>query len=399
MRIALFSGNYNYIREGANQALNRLVRYAGDRGHEVRVYSPVTDTPAFEPEGTLVPVPSVALPMRNEFRLALRLPRHIQEDIRSFGPGLIHFSTPDILCTRAQTFARRLGLPVVASLHTRFETYLDFYGLGWARPFAEGHLRRFYRRSDHVLAPTPAIVAEMKRLRGDDRVSLWSRGVDRELFSPSRRDRSWRQQHGWADTDVVVLFFGRLVLEKGVKDFIATVRHLQSEGVAVKPLVVGAGPAQNLFAALPDASLTGHLDGVELARAVASADILIHVSQTEAFGNVVLEAMASGLAIVSSDSGSSKALIKHGRSGLLCPAHDLDKLTGEVARLARDSERRRRLGAAARLESNAFDWNAACESVLDAYAQLARTDSIGARRQSGLDESEHVKETLDARRQ
>jgi len=97
-------------------------------------------------------------------------------------------STPDILGTRAQTFAKRIGVPVVASLHTRFETYFEHYGLGWARPLAEAHLRRFYRRCDHVLAPTPAIVAELKRVRGDEAVSLWSRGVDRDLFSPARRD-------------------------------------------------------------------------------------------------------------------------------------------------------------------------------------------------------------------
>src|SRR6185503_11258916 len=166
MRVALFSGNYNYLREGANQALNRLVGDLGRSGHRVRVYSPVTETPAFEPEGELVPVPSIELPVRREFRLALGLPRAVREDVRRFDPDLFHVSTPDILGTRAQTFAKRLGVPVVASLHTRFETYFRYYGAGVLRPLAEAHLRRFYRRSDHVLAPTPAIVEEMKRLRG-----------------------------------------------------------------------------------------------------------------------------------------------------------------------------------------------------------------------------------------
>src|ERR1043165_7556564 len=116
MRIALFSGNYNYVREGANQALNRLVRHVEDQGHEVRVYSPVTDTPAFEPEGELVAVPSVRLPVRGEFRLALGLAAHLREDIRGFAPDLVHVSTPDILGTRAQSFAMQLGVPVVASM-------------------------------------------------------------------------------------------------------------------------------------------------------------------------------------------------------------------------------------------------------------------------------------------
>lgn len=379
MRIALFSGNYNYIREGANQALNRLVSYAEDHGHQVRVYSPVTDTPAFEPEGTLVPVPSVKLPVRSEFRLALGLPAALRNDIRRFAPDLIHVSTPDILGTRAQTFAKHLRVPIVASLHTRFETYLDFYRLGWARPLAEAHLRRFYRRSDHVLAPTPALVDALKRLRGDCHVSLWSRGVDRALFRPDRRDPQWRRAQGWSEADTVVLFFGRLVLEKGVGDFIEAVQRLQGQGVAVRPLVIGAGPAERLFAALPDAVLTGHLDGTDLARAVASADMLLHPSRTEAFGNVVLEAMASGIAIVSSNSDSSTALIRHGQTGILYPAGDMGGLVAHVARLSVDPDRRRALGTGARIASEAFSWEDACGSALEAYllcVERSKCDSL-----------------------
>jgi glycosyltransferase involved in cell wall biosynthesis len=370
MRVALFTGNYNYVREGANQALNRLVDRGLQEGHEFRIYSPVTDTPAFEPVGELVPVPSIPIPMRSEFRLATGLPRGTREDVRLFAPDLIHVSTPDILGTRAQTFAKQLGVPIVASLHTRFETYFEHYGLGWARPLAEAHLRRFYRRSDHVLAPTPGIVEEMKRLRGDGRVSLWSRGVDRELFDPGRRDLAWRREHGFGDDDVAVLFFGRLVLEKGVRDFVAIVRHLRARGLAVKPLVVGAGPAADEFEPLGDAVLTGHLDGPDLARAVASADILIHPSRTEAFGNVVLEAMASSLAIVSADTDSSRQLIEHGRSGVLVAAPDADAFGAEIAALTADPQRRQQLGSEARKASGQFSWDAASDCVLAAYRSV-----------------------------
>ena len=367
MRVALFSGNYNYLREGANQALNRMVAYAERNGFKFRVYSPITDTPAFEPAGDLVAVPSIPLPGRSEFRLAPGLPRAIREDVRRFAPDLIHLSTPDILSTRAQTFARHLGIPVIASLHTRFETYFGYYGLGWARPLAEAHLRRFYRRCDHVLAPTPAIVAEIQRLRGDEAVSLWSRGVDRDLFDPRRRDLEWRRAQGFADGDVVLLFFGRLVLEKGVSDFAAVVQRLRARGVAVKPLVVGAGPAREAFEPLGDAVFTGHLDGPDLARAVASADILLHPSRTEAFGNVVLEAMASGLAVVCADAESARALAGGGRAILLCAT---DQLTDAVGDLCRNADRRRALGILARQESGRFDWDEASRSVLRAYRSV-----------------------------
>lgn len=370
MRIALFSGNYNYLREGANQALNRLVAHAEREGHEVRIYSPVTATPAFEPAGTLVAVPSVALPVRDEFRLALSLPSRIRDDIRAFAPDLVHVSTPDILGTRAQTFAKRLGVPIVASLHTRFEAYLGYYGMEWLRPLAEAHLRRFYRRCDHVLVPTPAIAEEMRRLRGDDRVSVWSRGVDRDLFNPSRRDQGWRRAHGLADEDVALLFFGRLVLEKGVGDFVATVRRLSEREIPVRPLVVGGGPASDAVAALEGAVLTGHLEGPELARAIASADILLHPSRTETFGNVVLEAMASGLAIVCADAPSARALLEDGTSGLI--GEDVVAFVTAIAELAVDAERRRELGTAARLASAGFSWDAASDSALRAYRETLR---------------------------
>ena len=369
MRVALFSGNYNYVREGANQALNRLVGRGLEKGHEFRIYSPVTDTPAFEPVGDLVPVPSIPIPLRSEFRLAMGLPSRVRDDVRRFAPDLVHVSTPDILGTRAQTFAKQLGVPIVASLHTRFETYFEHYGLGWARPLAEAQLRRFYRRSDHVLAPTLAIVEEMKQLRGDAQVSLWSRGVNRELFDPERRDMDWRRAQGFGDDDLVLLFFGRLVLEKGVRDYVAIVQRLRDQGLPVKPLVVGAGPADGEFRPLGGAVLTGHLDGPDLARAIASADILIHPSRTEAFGNVVLEAMASGLAIVSANTDSSRQLIKSGCSGVLC-SDDRHETFADAVVALQDTDARRSLGAEARNASTRFSWDGASDSVLDEYRSV-----------------------------
>jgi len=235
---------------------------------------------------------------------------------------------------------------------------------------AEAHLRRFYRRSDHVLAPTLAIFEEMKQLRGDAQVSLWSRGVDRELFDPKRRDMDWRRAQGFGDDDLVLLFFGRLVLEKGVRDYVAIVQRLRDQGLPVKPLVVGAGPADGEFRPVGGAVLTGHLDGPDLARAIASADILVHPSRTEAFGNVVLEAMASGLAIVSADTDSSRQLIEHGRSGVLVSAPDADAFGAEIATLIADPQRRQQLGSEARKASARFSWDAASDSVLAAYRSL-----------------------------
>ena len=123
LRIALFSGNYNYVRDGANQALNRLVGYLLRQGAQVRVYSPTVDEPAFEAVGDVVSVPAVAAPGRPEYRLPLRIPRAVRRDLAAFAPNIIHVASPDVVSHRAISWARQRSIPVVASVHTRFETY------------------------------------------------------------------------------------------------------------------------------------------------------------------------------------------------------------------------------------------------------------------------------------
>ena len=373
MRVALFSGNYNYLREGANRALNKLVDFLErEAGCTVRVYSPVTDTPAFEPAGTLVSVPSIPLPVRGEFRLALGLPRAVRRNLARFDPQIVHVSTPDILGTRAQSWAIARGVPLVASMHTLFETYLAYYGLGWLRPLAGAHLRRFYRRPDHVFAPTPALVSEIKMQRQDDHASVWSRGVDRELFDPAKRDMAWRRAQGIADDEVAVLFFGRLVLEKGIDIYAEVMRALHQRG-KIRALVVGTGPHESAFDVIDGAILTGHLEGKDLARAVASSDLMLTPSVTETFGQVVLEAMASGLPVVSADAPNARALLVEGKSGVLCPPRDVRAFSQAVEAFAKSPERRGQMGAAARKASAAYDWDVASESVAKVYRAVCKT--------------------------
>lgn len=370
VRVALFSGNYNYLREGANRALNKLSGYLErEAGCTVRVYSPVTQTPAFEPEGTLVPVPSIALPVRSEFRLALGLPPSIRRDLDRFDPHIVHVSTPDILGTRAQSWAAAHGIPHVASMHTLFETYLAYYGLDWLRPLAERHLNRFYRRADHVFAPTPVLVEKLRGLRGDGRASVWSRGIDRDMFSPLKRDMAWRRTLGIADDDIVVLYFGRLVKEKGIDIYTDVIARLQDRG-RIRALVVGEGPARSGFDNIDTAVLTGHLEGDDLARAVASADIMLAPSTTETFGQVMLEAMASGLPVVSADAPSARALIGDSETGLMCAPTSARQYVEAIGSLVSNSARRHAMGAAARERSAAFSWNAASHSVAQVYRDI-----------------------------
>lgn len=371
LRLALFSGNYNYTRDGANQALNRLVGWLESQGAAVRVYSPTTDTPAFPPQGQLVSVPSIGAPGRPDYRVALGLPRAIRLDIEAFAPTAVHLSAPDFLNQGARRLASRMGVPVVASLHTRFETYLAYYGLEWLRPPVEAYLHGFYAGCDRVLAPNRPIAALLESHGLAGRVDVWSRGVDRSQFSPARRDLDWRRAHGLADDDIAVAFLGRLVLEKGLDVFADTMAAMSARGLRVRPLIIGDGPARSWFQArLPGAVFCGALYGEALGRALASGDILFNPSRTEAFGNATLEAMASGLAVVCPHAPSTAELVTADVDGVLVHAPSPAHYAQAIAALASDPVGRSRLGATARRRSADFDWPTVCAAVLEVYGRL-----------------------------
>ena len=270
LRIALFSGNYNYVRDGANQALNRFVGYLLRQGAAVRVYSPTTDTPAFAPAGDLISTPSVPVPGRKEYRIPYAMSARVRRDLKAFAPNLIHLSSPDPLGHRALSWARQNGLPTVASVHTRFETYPRYYGLAFLEPVIEGILRRFYRRCDAIVAPSESMAQLLREQRMSYDVGIWTRGIDREIFNPGRRDLDWRRSIGISDDMPAIGFIGRLVMEKGLDVFSDTIDQLATRQVAHKVLVVGEGPAQGWFEArLPDAVFAGFQAGADLGRAVA----------------------------------------------------------------------------------------------------------------------------------
>jgi phosphatidylinositol alpha 1,6-mannosyltransferase len=374
LRIALISGNYNYVRDGANQALNRLVGFLERKGVAVRVYSPTSDTPAFEPQGTLVSVPSVRMPGRGEYRVGLGLTAALKRDMRDFNPTLVHLSAPDLLGHRAKAFARTLGVPIVASVHTRFETYFRYYGAAWFQRTAEGMLRKFYGDLAEIYAPSESMADVLREQQMSERIAIWSRGVDRGLFRPSRRDIDWRRAQGIADDEAVVGFVGRLVLEKGLDVVADTIAELEARGVKHRVVVVGEGPARDWISErLPNAIYTGHQSGEALARAYASMDMLFNPSTTETFGNVTLEAMASALPVVAAVSTGSSSLVSDGRSGRLVAPSDIAGFADALAGYAADADARRAAGAQGLMLSARYDWDEINQGMLDHYRGVLAT--------------------------
>ncbi len=373
LRVALFSGNYNYVKDGANQALNRLVGRIEARGLVPRVYSPVVDDPAFPPTGTLIGVPSVPIPGRGEYRVALGLPPAVQADLRRFRPDIVHLAAPDWLGHDAKRWAMRRKLPVVASVHTRFETYFDYYRMGFIRRGVERLLKSFYGDLTEIYAPSESM-AEVLRADGySDAVRIWSRGVDRHIFHSGARDMAWRRSIGIADDVPVIGFVGRLVLEKGLDVVAEVAGALRARGVAHHMLVVGEGPARGwLEERLPAATFAGFLTGADLARAYASFDMFLNPSVTETFGNVTLEAMACGIPPVAAAATGSSSLVADGVSGRLVPPGDVGMFADALAGYAGDPVLRAAHGAASLERARAFDWDAINDAVIDRYIVLCK---------------------------
>ncbi|MFN3516304.1 MAG: glycosyltransferase family 4 protein [Novosphingobium sp.] len=373
LRIALFSGNYNYVRDGANQALNRLVGYLLRQGAKVRVYAPTTDTPAFEPTGDLVSLPSLPIPTRSEYRMSSGINARIKRDLAAFQPNILHVSAPDVSGHRAVTWARKQGVPVLASVHTRFETYFRYYNMAWFEPVIEAILRRFYRRCDALVAPSESFAQVLRDQRMNYDIDIWSRGVDRDVFHPGLRSLEWRRSLGIGDDEVVVGFHSRLVMEKGLDVFSDTIDELRRRGVRHRTLIVGDGPARGwLEARLPDAVFAGFMSGTDLGMAVASMDVLFFPSVTEAFGNVTLEAMACGLPVVASIATGSQNLVDNGKSGRLIRPGAVHQFAEALRGYVEDADLRAAHGAAGELRSREFSWDQINQVVADTYIRLIR---------------------------
>jgi phosphatidylinositol alpha 1,6-mannosyltransferase len=383
LRVAIFSGNYNYVRDGANQALNRLADYLLRQGARVRVYAPTTRTPAFAPKGDLVPVPGLPLPGRSEYKLGLPMPPRVLNDLRAFRPNIFHVSSPDITGHRAISLARRWDQPVIASVHTRFETYPRYYGMAFLEPLVLAILRRYYRRCDAIFAPSDSMAQLLRDQRMNYDVGIWSRGIDREIFNPGRRDLAWRRSLGIADDMPAIGFVGRLVMEKGLDVFSDTIDRLARRQVPHKVLVVGDGPAREWFEKrLPDACFAGFQAGADLGRAVASMDMLFNPSVTETFGNVTLEAMAAGLPVIAAIATGSQSLVADGVTGRLVRPGACDRFCEALAVYCTDAEARRAAGEAGFQASKRYGWDEVNQELVDAYLRVIRQHDGGRQKPS-----------------
>jgi len=370
LRVAIFTGNYNHIADGVSLTLNRLVAYLMKHDIPVMIFGPTTDKPAIDHKGEFVPVPSLPLPGRPEYRVTVGFPEEVQQRLREFSPTLVHIATPDLLGFRAMRFAQANDIQIVASYHTHFTSYLSYYNMDMLEMLGWKYLNWFYEQCKHIYVPTASMADELHAHGITHGLRIWSRGVDSDQFCPEKRDMEWRRSHGIDDNNILVSFVSRLVWEKDLQTVVDSMKRVFEKDRNVKALIVGDGPARKeMEHMLKGAIFTGFLRGDDLAGAYASSDVFFYPSDTETFGNVTLEAMASGLPSVVADATGSRSLVESGVNGLVVPPKKTKEFASAILKLARDDELRCKMAETARQKSLAYSWDNIMSDLVQNYME------------------------------
>ncbi len=372
MRIAIFSEVYWPMISGVAHTLDRTVQALMGRGHAVRVYSARYALPpgtSDRPEAHRSPARPFALSPEVEW--ARPRQAEITADLAAFGPDVVHLATEFPMGRAGLKAAHRLGVPIVASAHTDYESYASRYGFGWAVAPGWIYLRRFYRHAEVVLAPSQAYQEQLQR-RGVRHTAVWSRGIDTDRFHPGFRSEAYRASLGLGPDDLLVAYVGRLAPEKGVDRLLNAWEALCEQYPHAHLAFTGSGTLEQAIAerGLPRVHLTGVRRGAELAAAYASADVFVLPSTTETFGNVLLEAMASGTASIAMAAGG---VLDYGRDGEnVRLVRRSDSLVSSLRELITDPAMRRRLASGGRATAEARSWASVDDELVRQYRFAAK---------------------------
>jgi glycosyltransferase involved in cell wall biosynthesis len=349
MRIAIVTETYPPEVNGVALTVQALARGLEEDGHAVQLVrpkpQPVLHESAVDDD---VHVPGAALPRYPGLRFGWPAARRLERLWNARRPDAIYVATEGPLGFSALRAARRLRIAACTGFHTRFDDFARHYGIGLFAPLVFAYLRRFHRRAAATLVPTDELVRFLREHDFGD-VRLLRRAVDTQLFDPAMRDHALRHELGLAPDDLSVIYVGRIAPEKNLQLGIDAFRRLQRTQPRAKYVFVGEGPARDAIAAAnPDFRFVGVQRGRDLARHFASADLFLFASRSETFGNVTLEAMASGVATVAYDYGAAREFVQDGVNGRCIPCDDAGAFVDAAMQLADDASLRRRLGQAAR---------------------------------------------------
>jgi glycosyltransferase involved in cell wall biosynthesis len=374
MHIAMVTETYPPEVNGVARTIGLMADGLRAHGHTIQLVRPrqnAADAPQAADGYEELLRPGIPIPRYTQLKMGAPSGRALEAAWRARRPDVVHIATEGPLGWSALGAARRLGLPVASDFHTNFHAYSRHYGAAWlARPVA-AWLRRFHNRCDCTMVPTDEMAKDLARL-GFERLRVVGRGVNAQTFSPERRRPALRMQWGADEATPVALCVSRFAPEKNFPLVLEAYHAMRAANPAVKLVLVGDGPMlAELRRAHTGSVIAGRLVNGELSAHYASADVFLFPSESETFGNVTLEAMASGLAVVAYRYAAARRHLEHERSALLAETGDRAGFIAQAVRLARDPALGRALGQAARAAALPISWERITrdfESVLAATA-------------------------------
>jgi glycosyltransferase involved in cell wall biosynthesis len=352
MRITLVTETYPPEVNGVALTVQSLLGGLLQLGHELTLVRP-----AQAGEGTdgftdgavrIVPVPSLPLPLYPGLRIGLPVTRRLRRLWRTQRPDVVYIATEGPLGWAAARVARRLAIPAATGFHTRFDDFVAHYGMRWLSRPVFAYMRRFHNRAQATLVPTQELFDFLTR-RGFRYPRLHRRAVDTRQFDPQRRDAVLRAQWGLGEDGLAVIYLGRIAPEKNLEVAVAAFRAIQSRHPRARFVWVGDGPARAVLErANPGFVFCGMQHGESLGRHFASGDLFLFPSLTETFGNVTLEALASGVVVLAFDYGAAGEHIRNGVDGVTVPFGDAAAFVQTARELADDPLRMRAIRNTAR---------------------------------------------------
>lgn len=385
-RILIYTTCYNVL-DGVVLTIRKIEQEILAAGHHVCILTTKSGDSSFthmdgeHPNRSVIfldnsiPIPFLHDPNNpaSSYQLGFALSKHVKERIAEFEPSLIHITVPDCTCLHLIQYAREKEIPLMGTYHSNIPEYMSHYpGLGWLKHILAAFFRHQYNFLQTLYVPTPFIHKYLSDTFQMDKVTklgVWGRGIDLERFSPSHRSMEFRQRMGFSENDVVVMWCGRLVPEKRPDIFCKVVRRLHERKIPFKALVVGQGPVEEDVKNLPNTVFAGWMTGDELAIAYASCDVFLFPSAVETFGNVTLEAAASGLPLVV-EAGCSGHLVNHGLNGYACQDNDVDAYFDATLCLVVDDTRRKVMSEEGRKFSLRFEKREVCRKMVDNYSTV-----------------------------
>ena len=371
LRVAVVTETYPPEINGVAATIARAVDGLHERGHELQLLRPRQDrseAAAQDERYAEVLMRGLPIPRYPQLKMGLPAKRALTRLWSTRRPDVVHLVTEGPLGWSALQAATALRLPVVSDFRTNFHAYSRHYGVAWLCHPIMVYLRKFHNRTACTMVPTDGLRAELQS-KGFRSLRVVSRGVDTRLFDPSRRSPALRQSWGAGPGDTVVLCVGRLAAEKNLGTLVLAFEALRAVDPSARLVLVGDGPERaSLEQRCPGAVFAGLRRGEDLAAHYASADLFLFPSITETFGNVVPEAMASGLPVVGFDYAAAHELVRHGDNGLLVPFADQQAFCQAAQRLAGQPGWTRAMGAQARVTACRQDWGRIVEQIESVYA-------------------------------